>query len=50
MPKQYLDPKSEIVFKKLFGTKEHKSSLLSFLNAVLALPPEKPIKRRERGC
>lgn len=35
MPK-YLDPKSDIVFKKIFG--EHPHLLKSFLNAVLPLP------------
>ena len=33
---RYLDPKSDIVFKKVFG--EHPTLLKSFLNAVLPLP------------
>lgn len=35
MPR-YLDPKADIVFKKIFG--EHPELLKSFLNAVLPLP------------
>lgn len=31
----FLDPRSDIVFKKLFGSKAHKNILMSFLNAVL---------------
>ena len=37
MPK-YLDPKSDIVFKKIFG--DHPHLLISFLNAVLPLAPD----------
>lgn len=33
---RYLDPKTDIVFKKIFG--EHKHLLQSFLNALLPLP------------
>ena len=33
---KYLDPKSEVVFKKIFG--QHPHLLKSFLNAVLPLP------------
>jgi len=32
---RYLDPKADIVFKKIFG--EHPKLLISFLNAVLPL-------------
>ncbi len=35
---RYLDPKSDVVFKKIFG--EHPKLLKSFLNAVLPLPEE----------
>lgn len=35
---RYLDPKSDIVFKKIFG--DHPHLLISFLNAVLPLAPE----------
>lgn len=35
---KYLDPKSDIVFKKIFG--EHPELLKSFLNAVLPLPAD----------
>ncbi len=39
--KRYLDPKADVVFKKVFG--EHPHLLKSFLNAVLPLPDEHPI-------
>src|ERR1700733_1845912 len=35
---RYLDPKSDIVFKKIFG--QHPHLLKSFLNAVLPLPED----------
>jgi predicted transposase/invertase (TIGR01784 family) len=35
---RYLDPKADIVFKKIFGL--HPALLISFLNAVLPLPPD----------
>lgn len=38
---RYLDPKADIVFKKIFG--DHPHLLQSFLNAVLPLPPDCPI-------
>ena len=31
----FLDPKSDLVFKKLFGDITHKNILMSFLNSVL---------------
>jgi predicted transposase/invertase (TIGR01784 family) len=40
MPK-YLDPKADVVFKKIFANHPH--LLISFLNAVLPLPPDRPI-------
>ena len=40
MPR-YLDPKADIVFKKIFG--DHPHLLQSFLNAVLPLPEDNPI-------
>ena len=40
MPR-YLDPKTDIVFKKIFG--EHPHLLKSFLNAVLPLPEDRLI-------
>lgn len=39
---RYLDPKADIVFKKIFG--EHPHLLKSFLNAVLPLSAERQIK------
>lgn len=38
---RYLDPKNDLVFKKVFG--EHPHLLLSFLNALLPLAPDAPI-------
>jgi len=38
---RYLDPKNDIVFKKIFG--EHSHLLMSFLNALLPLPEDSPI-------
>ncbi len=40
MPR-YLDPKADIVFKKIFG--DHPHLLISFLNAMLPLSPESAI-------
>jgi len=36
---QILDPKVDVVFKQVFGSEKNKSILISFLNAVFALPP-----------
>jgi predicted transposase/invertase (TIGR01784 family) len=44
MPR-YLDPKNDLVFKKIFG--HHPKLLKSFLNAVLPLPPESMIENLE---
>ena len=38
---RYLDPKADVVFKKIFG--EHPKLLISFLNALLPLPAHSPI-------
>ena len=38
---RYLDPKADVVFKKVFG--EHPHLLISFLNAVLPLPDDSQI-------
>ena len=38
---RYLDPKADVVFKKIFG--EHPKLLISFLNALLPLPSSSPI-------
>ncbi len=38
---RYLDPKADVVFKKIFG--DHPHLLISFLNAVLPLPDNSPI-------
>lgn len=42
---RYLDPKADIVFKKVFG--EHPHLLISFLNAVLPLPEGRKIATLE---
>src|ERR1700754_4681215 len=41
----YLDPKTDIVFKKIFV--QHPDLLKSFLNAVLPLPEDSPIESLE---
>lgn len=38
---RYLNPKNDLVFKKIFG--EHPDLLISFLNALLPLAPNRPI-------
>ena len=38
---RYLDPKADVVFKKIFG--DHPTLLISFLNALLPLPAHTPI-------
>jgi len=38
---RYLDPKADVVFKKIFG--DHPQLLISFLNASLPLPSNSPI-------
>jgi len=35
---RYLNPRSDLVFKKIFG--EHAHLLVSFLNSLLPLPPD----------
>lgn len=42
---QYYDPKTDVVFKKVFG--EHKNLAISLLNAVLQLDGKKRIKNLE---
>lgn len=42
---QYYDPKTDVVFKKVFG--EHKNLAMSLLNAVLKLDGDKQIKDLE---
>ncbi len=42
---RYLDPKSDIVFKRIFG--DHPKLLISFLNAVLPLPEGQHIESIE---
>ena len=43
--RRYLDPKSDVVFKKIFG--EHPHLLKSFLNAVLPLEEDRLIVELE---
>jgi predicted transposase/invertase (TIGR01784 family) len=42
---QYLDPKNDLVFKKVFG--DHPDLLISFLNALMPLPVGTEIKSLE---
>ena len=42
---RYLDPKADVVFKKVFG--EHPHLLISFLNAILPLPDDGQIIENE---
>ncbi len=35
MPHSYADPRSDIAFKKIFGSEQHTSILISFLNSIL---------------
>jgi hypothetical protein len=42
---QYYDPKTDVVFKKVFG--EHKNLAISLLDAVLQLDGKKRIKDLE---
>ncbi len=39
---RYLNPRADVVFKKIFG--EHEHLLMSFLNSLLPLPPDGLIK------
>jgi predicted transposase/invertase (TIGR01784 family) len=41
---QFADVKTDIAFKKVFGSEQHKEILISFLNAVLDLQGDKSIK------
>ena len=45
MAKKYLDPKSDLTFKKVFG--EHKNLMISFLNALLPLDEGKQVESIE---
>jgi len=40
---KFADPKNDIAFKKIFGTKKYKNILISFLNSVLDFKNEKTI-------
>lgn len=41
---QYLSPRNDYGFKKLFGNKDHKDLTISFLNAILGRTKEDAIK------
>jgi predicted transposase/invertase (TIGR01784 family) len=43
MERILLSPRNDIAFKKLFGTKEHRKLLMSFLNSVLELKDKQTI-------
>ncbi len=34
---QFVDPRNDIAFRKIFGDEQHKGVLISFLNALLDL-------------
>jgi len=40
---QFVDPKNDLAFKKIFGDERHKSILISFLNSVLDFKGEQTI-------
>ena len=40
---QFLDPKNDVAFKKLFGSNEHKNLTISFLNSILEYTDKKAI-------
>jgi predicted transposase/invertase (TIGR01784 family) len=42
---RYLDPKNDLTFKRIFG--EHPHLLISFLNALMPLPPDRLIESLE---
>lgn len=39
----FADPKTDFVFKKLFGTEDHKDLLIALLNALLGLTEDRGI-------
>jgi len=41
---QFVDVKTDIAFKKVFGSEQHKDVLIAFLNAILDLHGERQIK------
>jgi predicted transposase/invertase (TIGR01784 family) len=43
-PMRFVDVKTDIAFKKVFGSEQHKEILIGFLNAILDLQGDKRIK------
>lgn len=41
---QFVNPKNDVAFKKIFGNEQNTAILISFLNAVLDLPAERAIQ------
>jgi predicted transposase/invertase (TIGR01784 family) len=41
---QFLDPRNDVAFKKIFGSEEHKQITISFLNSMLNYTKERSIK------
>ena len=39
----YIDPKNDFAFQYVFGRQENKDILISFLNAVLKMPPDEKL-------
>ena len=46
-PPNCMNPKSDFIFKRLFGEQETKESLIALLNAILKLPSDKQIQDLE---
>ena len=42
MTKDFLPPKSDVVFKLLFGDKRNNDLLIDFLRSVLKIPNDQP--------
>lgn len=40
---QFVDPRNDVAFKKIFGSEEHKAVTISFLNALLEHPEQRKI-------
>lgn len=41
---EFLDPRNDVAFKKIFGSEQHKEVTISFLNSILEYTDEKAIK------
>ncbi len=43
MSSKFLDPKNDVVFKKIFGSEKNKDILIHFLNDVILFAGKRPI-------